>query len=160
MSDLTNTVGRVVGPRKKPPAEHAQPPSPWAKIVAIGLLGVGTLLAILIHGKHSSFEPKQGFVLFTGFYVAAQAVERLIEIVLPEGAGTAQAKAERVLVIGGVAFVLGVVASLVLGLRFLSAVQVSTPPRWLDVVVTGLVISGGTKPLHDLIGLIQNAKSA
>jgi hypothetical protein len=44
---------------------------------------------------------------------------------------------------------------LVLGLRFLSAVQVGSSPRWLDVFVTGLVISGGTKPLHDLIGMIQ-----
>jgi hypothetical protein len=35
-------------------------------------------------------------------------------------------------------------------------------PGWfeaLDVVVTGLAIGAGTKPLHDLIGVIQNTKS-
>lgn len=159
MSDLTKAVGRVVGHRTGPPSDKVKPPAFWTKVVTWVLLGIGVVLAVLIHGKHSTFQPKQGFVLLAGFYVAAQSVERLLEIVLPAGAGTAQAKAERVLVIGGLAFVLGIAASLALGLRFLSAVQVTSPPRWLDVVVTGLVISGGTKPLHDLIGVIEKAKT-
>jgi hypothetical protein len=31
-------------------------------------------------------------------------------------------------------------------------------PRWLDVIATGLIIGGGTKPLHDLITNLQAAK--
>ncbi len=31
-------------------------------------------------------------------------------------------------------------------------------PRWVDVIATGLIIGGGTKPLHDLISNIQKAK--
>jgi hypothetical protein len=130
-----------------------------ARIVAYGLLAVGIVIAILVNGKGSSFVPKQGFVLFTGFYVAAQAVERFLELVLPGGQGTPQAKSDRAMIVGGIAFLLGVGLSLTLGLRFLSAVQVAAPPRWLDVFVTGLVIAGGTKPLHDLIGSIERAKA-
>jgi hypothetical protein len=33
-------------------------------------------------------------------------------------------------------------------------------PRWFDVLATGLVIGGGTKPLHDLISNIQASKEA
>jgi hypothetical protein len=37
--------------------------------------------------------------------------------------------------------------------------DLQSPPRWLDVFVTGLVIGGGTKPLHDLIATIQRTRS-
>jgi hypothetical protein len=33
-------------------------------------------------------------------------------------------------------------------------------PRWLDVIATGLIIGGGTKPLHDLITNLQAAKDS
>jgi hypothetical protein len=40
----------------------------------------------------------------------------------------------------------------------------SLPNRWVDLVVTGLVVGAGTKPLHDLISNIQtssgNSKSS
>jgi hypothetical protein len=91
--------------------------------------------------------------------VTAQAVERLIESVLPPGGESAQAKADRAIVVGGIALLLGIALRLILGLRFLSAVEVQSPPRWLDVFVTGLVIAGGTKPLHDLIGTIEKSKA-
>jgi len=31
-------------------------------------------------------------------------------------------------------------------------------PRWVDVIATGLIIGGGTKPLHDLITKLQKSK--
>ncbi len=143
-------------------AEGAEPKAAatvGARVVAYILLLVGLALAILVKGEAAAFVPKQGFVLFTGFYVAAQAVERLIEFVLPPGGESAQAKADRAIVVGGIALLLGIALSLILGLRFLSAVEVQSPPRWLDVFVTGLVIAGGTKPLHDLIGTIEKSKA-
>ncbi len=168
ISDVAEALRRALGPRI-PPAGAALPPPPEppetgvastaARLIAYTLLGGGLLAAILIHGKHAAFKPAQGFVLFTGFYVAAQAVERLLEFVLPPGGGTAEAKADRALIVAGLALLLGVALSLALGLRFLSAVQVGTSPRWLDVFITGLVIAGGTKPLHDLIGTIEKAKT-
>ena len=36
----------------------------------------------------------------------------------------------------------------------------STPPPALDVLVSGLVVGAGTKPLHDLIANIQASKDA
>jgi hypothetical protein len=33
------------------------------------------------------------------------------------------------------------------------------PNRWVDLVVTGLVVGAGTKPLHDLISNIQTSSS-
>ena len=34
---------------------------------------------------------------------------------------------------------------------FLQAIGWTSPSSWLDVIATGLVLSGGTKALHDLI---------
>lgn len=142
-----------------PAAEATVPVSGGARVVAYALLAAGLVLAIAVEGKSPEFMPKEGFVLFTGFYVAAQAIERLLEIAVPPGEGTAQGKADRSLVMAGIALVLGVGASLALGLRFLTAIEVGNSPVWLDTFVTGLVIAGGTKPLHDLIGTIEKAKS-
>ena len=33
-------------------------------------------------------------------------------------------------------------------------------PRWLDVIATGLIVGGGTKPLHDLITNLQASKNS
>jgi hypothetical protein len=32
--------------------------------------------------------------------------------------------------------------------------------RWVDLLVTGLAVGGGTKPLHDLISNLQASKEA
>ena len=45
-----------------------------------------------------------------------------------------------------------------LGLLLLRTVGLGSAPRGLDLLVTGLVLGGGTKPLHDLIGNIQKSK--
>lgn len=154
-------VGAAAPPAVPPavpatPAAAATPAaSLGARVVGLLLLATAVLLAILVDGKDSAFEPKQEFVLFAGFYVVAQAVERVLEFVLPPGEGSAQAKADRVVVVGGLATVLGIALSLALGLYFLRAVQIQTPATWLDVLITGLVIGGGTKPLHDLITRIE-----
>jgi hypothetical protein len=146
----------VAAPAPVPAGAAATPAATLgAKVIGLILLAGSILLAILVDGKASAFQPKQGLVLVAGFYVAAQAVERLLEFVLPPGQGSAQAKADRVVIVGGFATLLGVGLSLALGLYFLRAVQVQSPTAWLDVLVTGLVIGGGTKPLHDLMALIE-----
>jgi len=35
-----------------------------------------------------------------------------------------------------------------------------TPPFWADLLVTGLVVGAGTKPLHDLVANIEQAKQS
>jgi len=37
----------------------------------------------------------------------------------------------------------------------------SNPPnRWVDLVITGLVVGAGTKPLHDLVSNVQTSSSS
>lgn len=43
------------------------------------------------------------------------------------------------------------------GVLLLSAIGLDAP-EWFDIVVTGLAIGSGTKPLHDLISNVQKAK--
>src|SRR5690349_1845808 len=68
-----------------------------ARVAAIVLVIVGIVLAILLKEKDAPFKPAEGFALFTGFYIAAQAIERLLEL-LPAGLGSKQAKANRAVV--------------------------------------------------------------
>src|SRR6476646_9952861 len=57
------------------------------------------------------------------------------------------------------ATVLAVAASAAFHLYFLRTIGVSVQYRWADILATGLIIGGGTKPLHDLVTLITAAKS-
>ncbi|SFM21726.1 hypothetical protein [Methanolobus profundi] len=52
---------------------------------------------------------------------------------------------------------LGIFLAFVLQLRFLEMLGVTVLPV-IDSIVTGFLISGGTKPLHDLIKYIEKAK--
>jgi hypothetical protein len=55
---------------------------------------------------------------------------------------------------------LGFLASALVGVYLLQLVLQTAPDIRLDIFVTGLVIGGGTKPLHDLISKIQKSKDA
>jgi hypothetical protein len=61
----------------------------------------------------------------------------------------------------GVATGLGFVLCAVLNITLLQAVRASgsgQPPFWADLLVTGLVVGAGTKPLHDLVSNIERGK--
>lgn len=125
------------------------------------------------------------FALFAGFYVAAQVIERIMEFVAPvlppgdpkkwlrkalrgrselgkvladDAAVTAQIKADRAKLALGVATVLGVLASCLLGLFFMKAIGMRVS-HTVDSVLTGITIAAGTKPLHDFITSLQNKSS-
>lgn len=169
------------------PAEPKPEPTTTAKVVSIGLLALaagGALLTGLVDSLHQKdfFLPGKNesnvdLAFFAGFYVAAQAIERLMEPFarfLPPAwnkawSGYADKKpskklqidaekaADRAILMLGIATVIGVIASASLGLYFLRALG-AKPALWLDIFVTALVISGGTKPLHDLISRIEKPK--
>ena len=128
-----------------------------AQGLALVLLLIGALIAWRMKEDQGAFTPKDGFVLLTGFYVAAQAIERLLEL-LPSGSGTKQSKANRAVIFGGFGFLLAVLAAEFLGLYFVEAVGVGEVNSSLDVIITSLAIGGGTKPLHDSIKRIEKAK--
>ena len=81
-------------------------------------------------------------------------------------AATAQAaldqwRANRSVVIFAIATILGMAASAFLGLYFISSLVTGPVPDVnVDVLVTGLVIGGGSKPLHDLITNVQKSSNA
>lgn len=56
------------------------------------------------------------------------------------------------------ATILGFVASAMLKLYLPYAVGITTGGRAIQVLATGLIIGGGTKPLHDLVGYMTAAK--
>jgi hypothetical protein len=133
-------------------------------VVAIGLLGGVGLVVIAGWNSSTAFRPNpEDFKLFAAFYVVAQAIERAVEIgrsVLP--AKSPAGKANVALIAAAASTLLGVLASAGLGLYFMEAVSsgASTVPRSWDVLISGLLIAGGTAGLHELIARIEKAKEA
>jgi FtsH-binding integral membrane protein len=61
----------------------------------------------------------------------------------------------------GVATGLGFLLCAVLNITLMQAVRANSsgqPPFWADLLVTGLVVGAGTKPLHDLVANIERGK--
>jgi hypothetical protein len=143
------------------------------------LLVVAIIVGIVLNAfdlTAAAFDPAKvgeaNFALFAGFYVGAQVIERLMEFIAPvlppwrittpagdtpeaKAARAAQVKADRVKLVLGVASVLGVAASGLFGLFFLSAIGMQVS-HTIDTIVTGITIAAGTKPLHDFISTLQN----
>jgi hypothetical protein len=109
-------------------------------------------------------------VLFTVFYVAAQALERTVEYTF--GRVVFYKKPDRVteraLILLGITIALGCLLAGATGFRLLEALagedasvnELGDFSRTVSVFVTGLAIGGGTTPLHDLISRIQARSKA
>ncbi len=147
-------------------------PNPIAKGIGLACFVLAVVIAVVFAGFagyfHGAFEvDKANFALFAAFYGVTQGVERLLEVVsqfVPPWGDTDQDKSDRAIEMLGIATVAGVAASMVFGLYFPRAIGVNYghSNNWetaADVIVTGLIISGGTKPLHDLIKLVEKARS-
>jgi hypothetical protein len=150
-------------------------PTRYARLLLLALMLLAVVLAIVLNAVGATgdeFAPTArttaNFALFAGFYVAAQVIERLLQLISPllpgwpappaitdPAARAAQTKADRANVALGVAAVFGVLASCLLGLFFLKAIGMHVS-HTVDAVLTGVTIAAGTKPLHDFISLLQN----
>jgi hypothetical protein len=163
-------------PAPSPPTVE---PDAWAHLTLALLLAVSVVVALVVDG-HKEFQAnKADFALFAGFYVAAQVVERLLEVVSPlfpfwrvggtgptlgERVGKAPVptggteldliKADRGMIMLGLGTLAGTILSASIGLYFLQAVGMEVD-RTIDILASGLVISGGTKSIHELINRIQ-----
>lgn len=157
-------------------ADKSLPDPTYAAKVTLGvLLGCAVVLSILLNAfglTSRAFVPaKEGvanFALFAGFYVAAQVIERLLEVVSPllpfwppdpdddPAVQAAHTKADRAVIVLGLATLAGVAASCCFGLYFLAAIGMTSVSHSIDAIVTGLTVGAGTKPLHDLITGIQS----
>jgi hypothetical protein len=186
------TQGSSDGKDKKDP--NLPDPSRSAYIWAITFLVLAIVVAVILDltggDQDPAFDPNKAkaadLSLFAGFFLAATAIERVLELIAPaipwwrypgrakqrelaekptrteaEAAtldkAIQQKKADRGYTILGLAALLGVAASGAVGLYLLEAVKMEAP-RWLDMVATGIAVSGGTKGLHELIKTLQKAK--
>ncbi len=169
-SDTAAAQASKAAQRSEAAVKNAETAVPLGSPDAVGFVlgGLGALVAVAAvvaaasgFTTAASFTPDRDFVLFAGFYVVAQAVERLIEVAgrfMPQGSPAGKANAQ--LIAGAWAVALGVLASSALGLYFLNAVAVEGVPAWIDVAASGLLIAGGTAGLHELITRIEKAKQA
>ena len=168
-------------------AASGQPSQP-AKVIALLVLVAGFGVAFLVCGlagvsREEAFKVDTAdFAFFAAFIVVAGAIERFLEPVakaLPPTGTTPKDKADRALYLASLALVIGIVVSATFGLYFMEAIGVKigspeTPGpqslapesdgdkllRGLDIFITALVITGGTKPLHDLITRLEKQKEA
>ena len=162
------------------PGEQIPPPRP--EVRAVGALGVvlAAVIALVFAGDKTGIDlvgPDKAadgtvalIVRFGPVIVAAIIVEQLIEAVARVATPL---KNDKAVITGGLAVILGVVAARVFDLYVLhnigffgtgdslaDALGASTDRElWADTFFTGLVIAGGTKPIHDLGSRLRKAKT-
>lgn len=167
------------------PFSGASVASKGAKDFAVYALGLGFLWCVLGAGwlgfsRALPFQVDANFALFAAFIVVAGAIERIIQpltaVLGPfKGKATPEANANRTLYAYGIALAIGIIVSSCFGLYFMQTmgVEIGVPDgttgwkfnstweemlRGLDVFLTALIITGGTKPLHDMITSIEKKK--
>lgn len=65
-------------------------------------------------------------------------------------------RARRIAGLWFLASVMGIILCGLIGVRFFETAGITVSP-WLDKILTGLLIGSGTKPLHDLIVIIEKS---
>lgn len=93
--------------------------------------------------------------------VADDEAQTSADVAAAKAADLTRKTRERAILFWAITSVAGILASIWLGLYFLAAILAPAEggaapvPRWADAVVTGVVIGGGSKALHDLITKVQ-----
>jgi hypothetical protein len=158
--DRSSLAGRLDArrPKRPHPRLRARDLLPGLGVSALGVLviwvlkaaGVQPLVTLHLGGATA------GLVVF---YLFAQVVERVIEPFTEiDYPGRFQNRRFRTLFFGGVAGGMGVVAAyLTTGLFAVVGVTFVTNGRFLDAVLTGLLLTGGTKAVHDVISLLAGS---
>lgn len=88
-------------------------------------------------------------------FVASFALQQLLELLDP--VLDMLIKEHKGWIISAVAFIVGLLLTILLDLRVISVFEL-IKAAWLDVLVTALFISGGTKWLNDLLKIVQYRK--
>lgn len=132
---------------------ESRPDRIW--LVALGIMAVGAIVGLLfLHYRNP--PPWVGIAAFATVYVLAQAIERVLEV-LSRFLGLGRGHDERVAMCFGLASALAMAACGYFGIGILHAIGDDGSPRYTDVIVTGLAVGGATKPLHDLITILESA---
>ena len=152
-------------------------------VLGVGLAAAAFLIAWRLHGNRSStYRIDNQWSALTGLFILALAIERALEPFSRKlGPDTTRAKEERDapqrkasaaqdqnavemcrrltgVVTWGAATGLSFLLCAKLNITLMQAVAANgsgQPPFWADLLVTGLVVGAGTKPLHDLLTNIE-----
>lgn len=143
----------------------------WGSVYAACIFivaGLGVVVALLMTVTGAlTFRVDSAWEAYAGLIILAFAIERVVQPFsdalgpVPNNNTKAKvAKANTAVVTWGFATALGMIASAALKAGALATVAASStiPNRWLDVVVTGLVLGAGTKPIHDMLSQVQATK--
>jgi hypothetical protein len=157
-------------------------------VLGVGLATTAFFVAWGLHGSRSStYRIDNQWSALTGLFILALAIERALEPFSRKlGPDTTNAKDKRdtphrkasdaecqsaiemrrrltAVVTWGVATGLSFVLCAKLNITLMEAVAANgsgQPPFWADLLVTGLVVGAGTKPLHDLVTNIERKQDA
>jgi hypothetical protein len=164
------------------------PKPKWVAISYVAVaVGAVIALILRPHVDVPKIEIDEGFTALAVLYIVAQAIERLMQPATELTAGAKakkeakeeirkgentlankekvlQIEADRAVCFWAVATILALAACLVLGLGLIQSIaaigggDVPSLFKAVDLLITAIAIGAGTKPLHDLIGTIQNSK--
>jgi len=152
-------------------------------VLGVGLAAAAFLIAWRLHGNRSStYRIDNQWSALTGLFILALAIERALEPFSRKlGPDTTNAKDRRdgpdrklssaiemrrrltAVVTWGVATGLSFLLCAKLNITLMEAVAANgsaQPPFWADLLVTGLVVGAGTKPLHDLVTNIERKQDS
>lgn len=87
-------------------------------------------------------------------------IDGLLSTAADAKAKNAKKNAEKTILYWGFASGLAALASGTFGFYFLSTVGIQVPQLWMEILGTALIVGAGTKPLHDLVVLIEKKKES
>ena len=145
-------------------------------VFGLGVAASFYFAAWRLHGNSpSNYRIDNQWSAWTGLFILALAIERALEPFSRKlGPDTDKAKAREdqdaiemcrrltAIVTWGVATGLAFLLCTKLNITLMQAVRANDsgqPPFWADLLVTGLVVGAGTKPLHDLVSNIERVKN-
>ena len=148
----------------------------WYTVLGLGLAATAYLAAWSLHGNSSStYRIDNQWGALAGLFILALAIERALEPFSQKlGPDTTEAKDKgdqraievkrrlTAVVTWGAATGLAFLLCTKLNITLMQAVRADgsgQPPFWADLLVTGLVVGAGTKPLHDLVSNIERVKN-
>ncbi len=150
-------------------------------VTSFGVAAMAYASVLALHGStQSTYRISSEWSAFAGLFILALAVERALEpfskYLGPDTDALKQQGEEALLqrgreltaiVVWGAATALSFGLSGALDITLLQAISADQsgqpafsgqPPFWADLLVTGLVVGAGTKPLHDLVTNLQKSK--
>lgn len=150
-------------------------------VTSFGVAAMAYASVLTLHGSpQSTYRISSEWSAFAGLFILALAVERTLEpfskYLGPDTDALKQQRDEALLqrgreltaiMVWGAATALSFGLSGALDITLLQAISADQsgqaaisgqPPFWADLLVTGLVVGAGTKPLHDLVTNLQKSK--